>query len=126
MKIYASEISDGLADSIKSSNSISIASIVNEVNHDLAEDAVRLAKESTLNSTFATNEGQFDLHYVNTVLVSTGWNKNDDVFDAEETWKARKTPEDKPFNYEHNPSDIIGHITGNKVTVSRLPGKQRT
>lgn len=54
----------------------------------------------------------FDLHYLKSILVTTGWNKNDDVFDRLETWIARKTPEDKPFNYEHNCSDIIGHITG--------------
>ena len=32
-----------------------------------------------------------------------------------ETWVARKTPEDKPFNYMHDEMDIIGHITANRV-----------
>jgi hypothetical protein len=32
-----------------------------------------------------------------------------------ETWAARHTPEDKPFNFEHRPLDIIGHITASRV-----------
>jgi len=37
------------------------------------------------------------------------------VFDPRETWAARSTPEDKPFNFMHDEKDIIGHITGNSV-----------
>ena len=48
-------------------------------------------------------------------LVSTGWNKNDDVFQTKATWDARNTPEDKQFNLMHNENDIIGHITGSYV-----------
>lgn len=59
----------------------------------------------------ATNLDQPDLYYMDSVLVSVGINKNDDYFDAEEVWAARKTPEDKQINYEHNEKDIIGHIT---------------
>ncbi len=63
----------------------------------------------------ATNEGQIDLHYLRSVLVSVGWNKNDDVFDKVEVWLARNTPEDKPLNIEHDPNRVRGHITGNYV-----------
>ena len=52
---------------------------------------------------------------VKSVLVSTGWNKNDDVFDVASTWAARETPVDKQFNLMHNENDIIGHITGSYV-----------
>lgn len=52
-----------------------------------------------------------DLYHLRSVMVSTGWNLNDDYFDPQETWSARYTPVNKPFNYEHNESDIIGHIT---------------
>lgn len=115
MKIYASEISDGIQDIISKNNKIAFASVVEATSEDSQPIASSLASKSNLDSAFATNEGQFDLHYVNTILVSTGWNKNDDVFDRSEVWGARKTPEDKPFNYEHDPADIIGHITGNQV-----------
>lgn len=71
----------------------------------------------------ATNLNQFDLLYLDSVLVTAGlkmdperktpfgWNHNDDVFDPLEVWAARSTPEDKPFNYGHDCADIIGHIT---------------
>ena len=63
----------------------------------------------------AENKDQIDLHYLESVLVSTGWNKNDDVFTVGATWEARNTPEDKQFNFMHDENDIIGHITGSYV-----------
>ena len=63
----------------------------------------------------AENKDQIDLHYIESVLVSCGWNKNDDVFLAQSTWDARNTPEDKQFNFMHDENDIIGHITGSYV-----------
>ena len=45
---------------------------------------------------------QPDLLYMRSLLVSTGANKNDDVFLKEELWKARSTPILKPVNWEHN------------------------
>ena len=113
MKIFRQEQLDGLEGTIANSQSIAFQSVVQESND--VDEAKRLANASGLNTSFATNEGQFDLHYVNTILVSTGWNKNDDVFSQEEAWSARNSPEDKPINFEHDPSDIIGHITGNHV-----------
>jgi hypothetical protein len=53
---------------------------------------------------------QPDLAYLTSVLVSTGWNLNDDVFTPEETWPARQTPVHKPINIEHQEDVIIGHI----------------
>ena len=113
MKIFRQEQLDGLEGTVANSRSIAFQSVVQESND--VDEAKRLANASGLNTSFATNEGQFDLHYVNTILVSTGWNKNDDVFSQEEAWSARNSPEDKPINFEHDPSDIIGHITGNHV-----------
>jgi hypothetical protein len=59
---------------------------------------------------FGQSKEYFDLFPIYSILVTTGWNKNDDVFGRLETWQARSTPEDKPFNLEHDPSKIIGHI----------------
>jgi len=110
IKAYAAEINDGLADAILDNISIayqSVAQPYEPVRADI-ERAEFLAKATS-------NPDQFDLYYLNSVLVSTGWNRNDDVFDYKETWSARNTPEDKPFNYMHDEADIIGHITGNCV-----------
>lgn len=53
---------------------------------------------------------QPDLALIVSVLVSTGWNKNDDVFVPGELWAARKTPINKPMNDMHDDTRILGHI----------------
>ncbi len=99
--VYKSEIEDGLKDKITSSLTVSSCS----------ELEIVQPFEVSEFKTIAENKGQVDLYYLKSILVSTGWNKNDDVFDRAEVWAARKSPEDKPFNYEHDQNQIIGHIT---------------
>lgn len=53
---------------------------------------------------------QPDLAYLDSILVSTGWNLNDDVFLPKETWTARNSPIHKPINVEHEETQIIGHM----------------
>jgi hypothetical protein len=115
MKVYKQELLDGLSERIKSQASIAYcvpAVLVNRVDDKAAQsmsrDIIDMVKASS-------NPNQVDLYYIKSVLVSTGWNKNDDVFDAGQTWAARNTPEDKQFNFMHNENDIIGHITGSYV-----------
>lgn len=115
MKIYKQELLDGLSERIKSQASIAYcapAVLVDRVDdknmRSMARDIINMVKASS-------NPNQVDLYYIKSVLVSTGWNKNDDVFDAGQTWAARSTPEDKQFNFMHNENDIIGHITGSYV-----------
>ncbi len=55
-------------------------------------------------------QAQPDLALVVAILVSTGWNKNDDIFTPEEVWKARSSPLHKPMNDEHQSTKILGHI----------------
>jgi chemotaxis protein histidine kinase CheA len=109
MNIYQSEIDDGLRDQVLSNNTLAwdivAESFTPEVN----------MKSSALEKIIAENKDQIDLYYLRSILVSTGWNKNDDVFHPQELWNARNTPEDKPFNFMHDERDIIGHITGNAV-----------
>jgi hypothetical protein len=104
MHIYQPEINDGLQDIIKASTSISYASLASP--SDKSNINVKNIK-----SLASIQDG--DLYYVQSILVSSTWNKNDDIFDKEEVWLARKTPEDKPTNLDHNESLIIGHITSN-------------
>ena len=82
---------------------------------DLESAKINISNADVLEKVVAQNKDQMDLYYLESVLVSTGWNKNDDVFSSSETWEARNTPEDKQFNYMHNEDDIIGHITGSYV-----------
>lgn len=125
MKIYESEKADGLEEIISKQSTIacvalakpckpfnSIGSTWDIINSD---NIYNLTQDNKYKLTKASNRDQIDLFYLQSILVSTGWNKNDDVFDPQETWNARSTPEDKPFNFMHNEKDIIGHITGNAV-----------
>jgi hypothetical protein len=105
MIIYDQETTDGLASKISASSSIAYASILEPV-------IIPNDKNILINKT-AGSYNDSDLYYVQSILVSSSWNKNDDIFDKIEVWNARKTPEDKPTNLEHDENLIIGHIISN-------------
>lgn len=118
--VYKAEKEAGLVQAIQANASIAYlapASINKNPNKELA-----LSLAAVKQHTIATNQNQVDLFYLKDILVSTGWNLNDDVFTLAETWSARHTSEDKQFNLNHNiksvvngervfHNDIIGHIT---------------
>ena len=113
MKVYEREILDGVGEVVRSSASVALEAKIlldSDYTHPSKEDI-----QKTIAGFGNSNPDQVDLYYLNSVLVSTGWNKNDDVFDPAEAWAAKDTPVDKQFNYMHNESDIIGHITGSIV-----------
>lgn len=61
---------------------------------------------------------QPDLLYMRSVLVSTGQNKNDDVFLPSEMWAARSSPSLKPVNWEHRSGkEIIDTSTDPNVVI---------
>ena len=109
MNIYQSEINDGLRDLVLSNNTVAWDIVAESFTPEIN------MKSSALEKIIAENKEQIDLYYLRSILVSSGWNKNDDVFHPQELWDARNTPEDKPFNFMHDERDIIGHITGNTV-----------
>jgi hypothetical protein len=119
MKIYESEIKDGLSEILLSDTSIACCAVAEtykpETSAEELDNLMEVIAENSNELSVAQNEEQIDLYYLKSILVSTGWNKNDDVFDPKELWAAKSTPEDKPFNFMHDEKDIIGHITGNKV-----------
>ena len=117
--IYRAEVDAGLSQAIQAQDSSAVFAYCPIL---LNQDVARAVREETkvkntksFEQATALNEGQFDLHYIYTILSTTGWNRNDDVFDRQEMWAARNTAEDKPFNKSHDPNNIIGHITGNAV-----------
>ena len=113
MKIFSKEIEDGIAELVQSSASVAYcmpASLASDKSSSpTSKDFIDKIKAES------ANPKQIDLYYITSVLVSTGWNKNDDVFNSASTWAARDTPEDKQFNFMHDENDIIGHITGSYV-----------
>lgn len=111
MKVYETEKKDGLSEQITSKASVVFDSeIVLNLNQEGITEATKRAVAD-----LCENPEQIDLYYLNSVLASTGLNKNDDYFGSEELWAARDTPVDKQFNYMHDEADIIGHITGSMV-----------
>lgn len=56
-----------------------------------------------------------DLAPISSVLVSAGWNANDDVFLPAELHAAKDTPVGKPINMFHMASWVIGHITQSRA-----------
>jgi len=106
MQIFQQEYDDGLSDIIRTNASISYASIAEPcTNQGIVNSLKHIKSIASLNDQ--------DLYYVQSILVTSNWNKNDDIFDSKEVWLARNTPEDKPTNLEHDESMIIGHITSN-------------
>jgi len=117
INIFQREISDGIGELVKSTASVAYCSQAEiKGKEDNLENAMaNISDTEILDKVIAENKDQIDLYYLESVLVSTGWNKNDDVFMTEATWEARNTPEDKQFNFMHDENDIIGHITGSYV-----------
>ena len=105
MNIFGQEIIDGLEKVIASNSRISYASVAEPC---FDKD---VSKIKSIKSLASLDDN--DLYYVQSILVSSNWNKNDDIFDKGEVWAARNTPEDKPTNLEHDEGTIIGHITSN-------------
>ena len=118
--VYKAEAEAGLSEAIQADENRSVAAycpIFTDKNI-ISAAALEQTKIKDVDSFYqskAANQQQFDLEYIYSILATTGWNRNDDVFDSYETWSARSTAEDKPFNKGHDPNVIIGHITGNAV-----------
>jgi hypothetical protein len=113
--VYKAEAEDGLYEVITAKESCAILAHCPILLDNKVTSSVKSLHRDSLEQTTANNKEQFDLHYIYSILATTGWNKNDDVFDRQEMWGARATAEDKPFNKGHDPNNIIGHITGNAI-----------
>jgi hypothetical protein len=122
INIFPAEISDGLGEAIASNTSLAYITKLESMEDSGGFNSVTEAQLEALAAHIGERPERdtYDLYPVKTILVSTGWNGNDDIFSAEATWAARHSPEDKPFNLGHKPRDIIGHITGNVAVDADL------
>ena len=107
MIIYQSEKQNGLSELLSAKSSIVYASLLEKSDNDISH--IKVKQE---NKSLAGIEDT-DLYYTQSILVTTSWNKNDDIFDAKEVWQAKNTPMHKPTNLEHDEKIIVGHITSN-------------
>ena len=107
MQVFAAEKEAGLEHQIKTQSSIAYESpILLDEKQDLAQ-----AFDNLSISTAAMDDK--DIYHVYSILVTTSWNKNDDVFDKAEVWAAQNTPKYKPANLEHDERQIVGGIVDN-------------
>lgn len=130
MYIYEAEKKLGLADRI-------IAERFIKCNAEIIKSAdIKETIDKTILSKYAKADmDSVDLYGIDSILVTAGWNKNDAVFTNEEMWNARSTPNHKPFNLNHDTSDIIGHtinvrpvdgeynIIADDTEIDKLPEK---
>lgn len=103
MKIYKAE--RNIAGLILNSRSISYCT---ELSYD---NKAQFINEAVQNFATANKKLTKDLYPVTSILVSTVWNANDDVFLKDEVWNARHTPIHHPVNINHDQDVIVGHMT---------------
>lgn len=103
--IYQQEIDDGLKDKFGTQLSITY-----EIPVLLATNKNYKGKVKNVGTIVGKlNEDDFLYEYPAILATAGVWNKNDQVFDKFEVWKAKYTPLNKPANLEHQPSEIVGH-----------------
>lgn len=128
MKVYPREIEDGLGEAITAS---SVLAYCLPVETPTSAPKFKLDKKLPILAS-VNNSNLFELV---SILVTSGINKNDDVFLVDELYKARKSPVDTGLNYNHKENEIVGHITaaqmidedfnviGDNVAPEDLPSK---
>lgn len=116
MHIYQQEWDDGIAEQVMANASIAYLAQIQPTTKqttDLAKASFNYQLIMDPDSKSLASVTDEDLYYVQSILVSSSWNRNDDIFDKAEVWKAKNTPEDKPTNLEHDEDQIVGHIVSN-------------
>lgn len=122
MRIYQSEKDAGL-DTQMSEDGSSSAFVTAKVHvHDIAKYFDGMSVEDLMKATSTVQtveellgQAQPDLALVVAILVSTGWNLNDDIFTPAELWKARSSALHKPMNDNHDATKILGHIVKSRA-----------
>ena len=109
MKIYDAE-----KNILKSDEDHLTATVIAKI--DLTEAPKHLDKKKDKNKkSKSTDDKSLVLANIRSILVSSGFNLNNDVFLPEELVQAVDTPVDKPINLEHDEVNIIGHMTASRL-----------
>ena len=110
MKVYKAELEAGLEQQIRANASIAYT-MPTMLDNDVASSNTFSTDIKDIVAKASADDD--DVFKVYSILVSTSWNKNDDVFSPEEVWASRETPMYKPTNLEHDEKVIVGNIIGN-------------
>ena len=108
IKVFDKERELGLEDAIKAQSSLAFELPLVYQGDKVGKS--RLTDQAIANLQAIAEKVEDDEHLYHTysILVSTVWNKNDDIFAPEEVWTARSTPVNKPSNLEHDEDQIVG------------------
>jgi hypothetical protein len=110
--IYSAEASvEGLAEKIRANSSIAYCAPVSKGTFDQNTDIEKVLANLVRQTAYANMTVQ-DLYPTQSILATTSWNRNDDIFSLEDTWAARHTPINKPTNIGHVEAELVGHMTG--------------
>ena len=126
MKIYTAEKELGLEEALacNSVNSLGTIHVAKELSdHVLVGGTLKRINSKENYDSLANslvNEEDITLYSVSSILVTTGINRNDDIFLRDEVFLAKDTPKNKPFNLMHNERDIIGHMVDDRVVALDL------
>ena len=119
LKIYDLEAKAGLTEKLSSDNSASCIAMATVKTGEAPVSKDKLAKAEKLMSEMERKwhqeEMPSDVMLLHAIMVSTNWNKNDDVFTPDQVWPAQSTPRMKPVNKNHMgregmPNTIMGVI----------------
>ena len=127
MEIFEKEIADGLQDKLVASASFRISAAIKPVDNFELPVVADLIDKAFANEVIKPSPDE--LFYFENILVTVGWNSNDDVFDRDELWAARNTPMHKPLNMEHVDRNIIGHtvscqaVDANYKPIDEMPAE---
>ena len=114
IKVFQAEQDAGLQHAVESNASIAYqapALLRSKCDEDIA--CSLNSKTPTTPPSIKAAKDDDDIYHVYSILVSTSWNKNDDVFDKDEVWASKDTPKYKPTNLEHDEKQIVGGIINN-------------
>lgn len=106
IKVFPAELEAGIANLIIENNSLSYCTLASKV--EVKDNKLVLAAKA--------EPIDLELFYpTRSILASTNWNRNDDIFGKEYVWAARHTPVHTPTNIGHDHKQIVGHITSSWV-----------
>jgi hypothetical protein len=108
MQIYKQEIADGLGQALANIKPVSIACKAQMLESE--EILSKKLMEKVLAAKSIPQSSDKQLLYTKSLMVSTNWNSNDDIFFRDYAWAARKTPLYKPNNIDHIEDRIVGSI----------------
>src|SRR5690554_6756204 len=104
MRIFEVEKKDGLSPILHANASLSYTTKAEKTEQKTSEKLIETVKSSIQPEDFTV-----DVYPFKSILATTIWNLNDDVFMPDEVWASRKSASNKPINIDHKKLNIIGH-----------------